>query len=220
MGKLIDGQWHDVWYDTKSSGGRFVRADAGFRNWITPDGSAGPTGDGGFPAAKGRYHLYVSYACPWAHRTLIFRRLKGLEAFGRVALERGCLHDARRVARAVVARVELGLGKGGRRVLVARDLDIGPRAKTTLDHVDPSKDLLKRQVTYGFGVLREIAELAVEIAALGDLQGDAADRQMSTGDLPCMPMSMSLEGTPQRSAMITPRRRRRVNRPARDLLGR
>jgi len=78
MGKLIDGQWHDVWYDTKSSGGRFVRAAAGFRNWVTPDGSAGPSGEGGFPAAKGRYHLYVSYACPWAHRTLIFRQLKGL----------------------------------------------------------------------------------------------------------------------------------------------
>ncbi len=79
MGLLIDGQWHDQWYDTKSSGGRFVRKDAAFRNWVTADGSAGPTGKGGFKAEAGRYHLYVSYACPWAHRTLIFRALKGLE---------------------------------------------------------------------------------------------------------------------------------------------
>ncbi|WP_114010067.1 glutathione S-transferase family protein [Cohaesibacter intestini] len=79
MGLLIDGQWHDQWYDTKSSGGRFVRKDAAFRNWVTADGSAGPTGTGGFKAEAGRYHLYVSYACPWAHRTLIFRALKGLE---------------------------------------------------------------------------------------------------------------------------------------------
>ncbi|MDG1340850.1 MAG: glutathione S-transferase family protein [Paracoccaceae bacterium] len=78
MGQLVDGKWHDVWYDTKASGGKFVRSTAGFRNWITPDGSAGPTGDGGFQAASGRYHLYVSYACPWAHRTLIFRELKEL----------------------------------------------------------------------------------------------------------------------------------------------
>ena len=79
MGLLIDGQWHDQWYDTKSSGGRFVRKDSAFRNWVTADGSAGPTGKGGFKAEAGRYHLYVSYACPWAHRTLIFRALKGLE---------------------------------------------------------------------------------------------------------------------------------------------
>ena len=79
MGLLIDGVWHDKWYDTKSSGGKFVRADAGFRNWVTADGAPGPTGTGGFAAESGRYHLYVSYACPWAHRTLIFRRLKGLE---------------------------------------------------------------------------------------------------------------------------------------------
>ncbi|MEX1147381.1 MAG: glutathione S-transferase family protein [Sphingomonadales bacterium] len=79
MGKLIDGVWHDVWYDTKSTGGRFEREDSSFRNWITADGTAGPTGDSGFRAEPGRYHLYVSYACPWAHRTLIFRALKGLE---------------------------------------------------------------------------------------------------------------------------------------------
>jgi putative glutathione S-transferase len=79
MGLLIDGQWHDRWYDTESTGGKFVRTDARFRNWVTADGSPGPTGEGGFAAASGRYHLYVSYACPWAHRTLIFRRLKGLE---------------------------------------------------------------------------------------------------------------------------------------------
>nr|WP_321526185.1 glutathione S-transferase family protein [uncultured Cohaesibacter sp.] len=78
MGLLVDGKWHDQWYDTKSTGGRFVRKDAAFRNWITADGSAGPTGSGGFKAETGRYHLYVSYACPWAHRTLIFRALKGL----------------------------------------------------------------------------------------------------------------------------------------------
>lgn len=80
MGLLIEGKWHDRWYDTKSSGGRFVRGEAPFRHWITPDGRPGPSGEGGFPAEPGRYHLYVSLACPWAHRTLIFRRLKGLEA--------------------------------------------------------------------------------------------------------------------------------------------
>lgn len=78
MGLLVDGKWHDDWYDTKSTGGRFKRATSSFRNWVTADGSAGPTGDGGFKAESGRYHLYVSYACPWAHRTLIFRSLKGL----------------------------------------------------------------------------------------------------------------------------------------------
>jgi glutathionyl-hydroquinone reductase len=80
MGQLVDGTWHDVWYDTTSTGGAFERTTAKFRNWITADGAAGPTGEGGFPAVSGRYHLYVSYACPWAHRTLIFRALKGLEA--------------------------------------------------------------------------------------------------------------------------------------------
>lgn len=81
MGLLVDGKWHDQWYDTTSTGGRFVRKDSQFRNWITADGSAGPTGDAGFKAEKGRYHLYVSLACPWAHRTLIMRSLKGLEDY-------------------------------------------------------------------------------------------------------------------------------------------
>ena len=79
MGQLVDGIWHDGWYDTKKSGGKFVRSDSVSRNWITADGSAGPSGDGGFKAEPDRYHLYVSYACPWAHRALIFRKLKGLE---------------------------------------------------------------------------------------------------------------------------------------------
>jgi putative glutathione S-transferase len=78
MGQLIDGRWDTAWYDTASSGGAFRRTTAGFRNWITADGSPGPSGEGGFAAETGRYHLYVSYACPWAHRTLIFRKLKGL----------------------------------------------------------------------------------------------------------------------------------------------
>ncbi|MCJ9429936.1 glutathione S-transferase family protein [Kordiimonas marina] len=79
MGRLIDGEWQDSWYDTKSTGGRFVRQDSRFRNWVTRDGTPGPTGNGGFEAEPGRYHLYVSYACPWAHRTLVMRALKGLE---------------------------------------------------------------------------------------------------------------------------------------------
>ena len=78
MGQLVNGVWHDTWYDTASHGGKFVRSTAKFRNWITPDGSPGPSGEGGFAAAGGRYHLYVAYACPWAHRALIFRALKGL----------------------------------------------------------------------------------------------------------------------------------------------
>ncbi|MGF1759652.1 glutathione S-transferase family protein [Photobacterium sagamiensis] len=78
MGKLVDGVWHDVWYETKSNDGNFVREDAGFRHWLTKDGHQGPEGQQGFKAGSGRYHLYVSLACPWAHRTLIFRQLKGL----------------------------------------------------------------------------------------------------------------------------------------------
>lgn len=79
MGLLVDGKWVDQWYDTKSTGGKFIRSDAQFRNWITPDGSPGPSGEGGFAAEPGRYHLYLSLACPWAHRTLIFSALKGLQ---------------------------------------------------------------------------------------------------------------------------------------------
>jgi len=79
MGLLIDGQWRDEWYPTDATGGRFIRKDSAFRNFVTADGGAGPTGTGGFKAEAGRYHLYVSLACPWAHRTLIMRALKGLE---------------------------------------------------------------------------------------------------------------------------------------------
>lgn len=79
MGLLQDGKWVDQWYDTESSGGHFVRKAPQFRSWVTVDGAAGPSGDGGFKAESGRYHLYVSLACPWAHRTLIFRALKELE---------------------------------------------------------------------------------------------------------------------------------------------
>lgn len=79
MGLLVNGQWHDQWYDTESTGGEFKREAAQLRNWITADGRSGPTGGGGFKAESGRYHLYVSYACPWAHRTLIFRELKQLQ---------------------------------------------------------------------------------------------------------------------------------------------
>ena len=71
MGLLVDGVWHDQWYDTESTGGRFERPETVFRRWIEPDGD--------FPAVTGRYHLYISLACPWAHRTLIVRKLKGLE---------------------------------------------------------------------------------------------------------------------------------------------
>ncbi len=79
MGLLVNGIWHDQWYDTDKTGGRFVRGETSFRNWITPDGRPGPAGQGGFKAEPGRYHLYVSLACPWAHRALIFRKLKSLE---------------------------------------------------------------------------------------------------------------------------------------------
>jgi putative glutathione S-transferase len=79
MGQLVNGVWRDEGYDTKSTGGHFQRPETIFRNWITPDGAPGPTGVGGFKGEPGRYHLYVSLACPWAHRTLIFRALKGLE---------------------------------------------------------------------------------------------------------------------------------------------
>ncbi len=79
MGMLIDGKWVTQPLVTKSTKGKFERADALFRNWITKDGEAGPSGKSGYKAESGRYHLYVSLACPWAHRTLIFRQLKELE---------------------------------------------------------------------------------------------------------------------------------------------
>ncbi|HEX7035614.1 MAG TPA: glutathione S-transferase family protein, partial [Pseudomonadales bacterium] len=78
MGRLVDGRWVDEWYDTDSTGGRFQRQEQAFRNWITADGRPGPSGTGGFAAEPGRYHLYVSYACPWASRVLMMRELKGL----------------------------------------------------------------------------------------------------------------------------------------------
>lgn len=79
MGLLVNGKWVDQWYDTESNNGEFVRQTSRFRHWLTRDGSAGPSGDSGYKAEPGRYHLYVSLACPWAHRTLIFRHLKQLE---------------------------------------------------------------------------------------------------------------------------------------------
>jgi len=79
MGLLVDGVWYDRWYDTDSNKGKFKREEAQLRHWVTADGQAGPTGDAGFSAESGRYHLYVSLACPWAHRTLIMRKIKGLE---------------------------------------------------------------------------------------------------------------------------------------------
>ena len=80
MGLLVDGVWRDDSFDkARMEGGRFNRPTTKFRNWITPDGSPGPSGEGGFAAETGRYHLYVSLACPWAHRTIIFRHLKRLE---------------------------------------------------------------------------------------------------------------------------------------------
>lgn len=79
MGLLVDGKWVDQWYDTKSTKGKFVRSTSQFRNWVTADGTAGESGKEGFTAESGRYHLYVSLACPWAHRTLIFRKIKKLE---------------------------------------------------------------------------------------------------------------------------------------------
>jgi putative glutathione S-transferase len=79
MGLLVDGVWQEERHEVRTQGGRFIRPTTRFRNWVTEDGSPGPSGEGGFAAARGRYHLYISLACPWAHRTLIFRMLKGLE---------------------------------------------------------------------------------------------------------------------------------------------
>jgi glutathionyl-hydroquinone reductase len=79
MGHMTDGRWHSEQPPKPGKNGKFVRTDTLMRNWVTPDGSPGPSGEGGFRAEPDRYHLYISYACPWAHRTLIFRRLKKLE---------------------------------------------------------------------------------------------------------------------------------------------
>lgn len=88
MGLLVNGKWQDVWYDTDANEGAFKREQAKLRNWITATGEAGPSGQAGFKAESGRYHLYVSLACPWAHRTLIFRQLKGLESHISVSVVR------------------------------------------------------------------------------------------------------------------------------------
>ncbi len=93
MGLLVDGVWHTTWYDTKSTGGKFERKASSFRNWITKDGSAGPTGKAGFKAEAGRYHLYVSLACPWAHRTIIYRKLKGLEEMISISVVNAVMGD-------------------------------------------------------------------------------------------------------------------------------
>ncbi|MBX6426184.1 MAG: glutathione S-transferase family protein [Variibacter sp.] len=79
MGLLVDGVWQEEERGARCRDGRFERQPSRFRSWVTPDGSAGPSGEGGFRAEPGRYHLYVSHACPWAHRTVIFRKLKALE---------------------------------------------------------------------------------------------------------------------------------------------
>jgi len=93
MGLLVEGVWKTDWYDTSRTGGEFVRDTAKFRNWITADGAPGPSGEGGFRAEAGRYHLYVSHACPWAHRTMIFRALKGLERAITVSVVSPYMHD-------------------------------------------------------------------------------------------------------------------------------
>src|SRR6187549_1552278 len=87
MGYLLNGKWHDGWYDTSATGGEFVRPESAFRDRVTSDGA------GGFGAQPGRYHLYVSLACPWAHRTLIFRRLKGLEEAIGVSVVHWLMHE-------------------------------------------------------------------------------------------------------------------------------
>lgn len=79
MGRMVDGVWHGQEDFPTDAGGRFTRPDSVLRHWVTADGSPGPTGAGGFKAEPGRYHLYIARACPWAHRAMIFRTLKGLE---------------------------------------------------------------------------------------------------------------------------------------------
>ena len=93
-GVFVDGVWHSQWYDTAATGGRFVPTEPIFRNWVTPDGGPGPSGTGGFPAERGRYHLYVSLACPYAHRTVIFRKLKELESVISLSIVEPVMGDA------------------------------------------------------------------------------------------------------------------------------
>lgn len=93
MGFLVNGQWEPVWYDTEATLGEFQRMEPVFRNWITADGQAGATGAGGFKAEANRYHLYVSLACPWAHRALIMRHLKGLEEMISVSVVNAHMND-------------------------------------------------------------------------------------------------------------------------------
>jgi glutathionyl-hydroquinone reductase len=94
MGLLVDGKWQTAGDDTQSTGGTFVRKEARFRHWITADGRPGPSGVGGFKAEAGRYHLYVSLACPWAHRTLIFRQFKGLEDLISISVVNALMGDS------------------------------------------------------------------------------------------------------------------------------
>ena len=93
MGLLVEGKWYTDWYDTKSTNGKFVRKKSYFRNWVTQDGKPGATGKGGFKAEANRYHLYVSLACPWAHRALIFRKLKGLEQLISISIVNSFMGD-------------------------------------------------------------------------------------------------------------------------------
>jgi putative glutathione S-transferase len=86
MGLLVDGVWRDRGYEQEKSAGRFQRQDSGFRNFVTSDGAPGPTGRGGFAAEAGRYHLFAAYFCPWAHRCLIMRELKGLKTIVSVSI--------------------------------------------------------------------------------------------------------------------------------------
>lgn len=93
MGSLVEGKWVDKIRDTKSTGGHFVRPDAKVRHWITADGEPGPSGNGGFKAEAGRYHLYIASSCPWAHRTMIFRALKGLSDMISYSVVNPITHD-------------------------------------------------------------------------------------------------------------------------------
>jgi len=93
MGLLVNGQWRDHWHDTPANDGEFVREDSQFRHWITPTGEPGPSGKGGFKAEVGRYHLYVSLACPWAHRALIMRELKGLQDIISISIVHPDMHE-------------------------------------------------------------------------------------------------------------------------------